>query len=622
MKRMIQLGKHIQNAIKQSQPVLALESTIISHGMPYPENLYTATRAEEIVRAQKVVPATIGIINGVLKIGLEKEDLFTLATKPAIKISKRDISYCISNKLNGATTVSATMWAACEANIKVFATGGIGGVHRGDDMDISADLTEFDKSNVAVVSSGVKSILDIPRTLEYLETLGVPVVNISRNKKFPGFFTNDSGSSVEINEPNIYKCAILMKTHFGLNLKGILFSNPIPTADSPNPNDIDEAINKALISASSLGIRGKAITPYLLSKINEITKGKSLESNIALYYNNVKVGAQLAKEYSLLNKNSIYSPSSSKVVILGGINIDVTIRATHHNSSKKSSLPSQISNSIGGVGYNMYKALSTDLDCTLHTFIGNDTFGNVISESTKNGNIKTHRANGNTGVYVVFLSKCNDITDAYSDVSIMEDIPAPKLEELLMQQFDILCCDANLSDTGLTIAFENAKSKKKLTLFEPISKTKCKRGIDAINRNLVDIITPNHHELETLVDELNLETEEMDLLNEEWNKHLPMACALAKKVPLVLAKFGKSGMCLIKRTSQNKKYVKYIQDGVEFHGNGYIGVVLPSLIKTIDSTVTGAGDAAAAALLKNIDNADQMQVLRLCSIAAARVLSK
>lgn len=293
----ISASNEVKSALKEGRPVVALESTIISHGMPYPQNYETAVLVENIVRENNAVPATIAIINGIIKIGMDKTGLeFLSKDKNILKASRRDLPVIISQKLSAATTVSATMFCASFSGIKIFATGGIGGVHRDalQTFDISADLTELSKTNVAVVSAGVKSILDIGLTLEYLETLGVPVIGY-KTKEFPAFYTRESGYEVnyKINSAKEIAGAIHCKWELGLD-GGLLIVNPIPQKFSMDKNKIDKAIELALIKAESKKITGKDVTPFLLSEIKNITKGKSLESNIKLVLNNAKLASEIA----------------------------------------------------------------------------------------------------------------------------------------------------------------------------------------------------------------------------------------------------------------------------------------------------------------------------------------
>lgn len=296
----IEYSKEVAEALAQKKPLVALESTIISHGMPYPENVETALMCEKIIRDGGAVPATIAILNGKLKIGLSEEEIDFLGKEgPKIqKTSRRDIAYNVANKVNGATTVSATMYIAALANIPVFATGGIGGVHRGAEstMDISADLEELAMTNVAVVSAGAKSILDLGLTLEYLETKGVPVIGY-KTKALPAFYSTKSNFEVNFKMDTAEEIAELIYTKFDLGLQGgVLVANPVPEAMSMPKEVIDDAIDAALEEMNTLGIKGKETTPYLLKKIAEITHGKSLESNIALVYNNCKLGAAISCE--------------------------------------------------------------------------------------------------------------------------------------------------------------------------------------------------------------------------------------------------------------------------------------------------------------------------------------
>lgn len=299
MNKYIEISPEVQKAIENNTPIVALESTIISHGMPYPKNVETALNAQHIVRENGAVPATIAIINGKLKVGLTDEeiDYFGKKGREITKVSRRDIPYIVATKQDGATTVSATMLIANFANIKIFATGGIGGVHRGAEltMDISCDLEELGKTNVSVVCAGAKAILDLPKTLEYLETKGVLVVGY-KTKKLPAFYSSSSDYNVDvcIEDPSVIAELINVKNELGLD-GGVLITNPIPSEYEVPHEVIDEVINQAITEMNEKNIIGKEQTPFLLAKICELTNGVSLESNIKLVYNNCKLAAQIAK---------------------------------------------------------------------------------------------------------------------------------------------------------------------------------------------------------------------------------------------------------------------------------------------------------------------------------------
>ena len=290
----------VENALNSKLPIVALESTIISHGMPYPKNIETALMVEDTVRANNAIPATIAIIKGRLKVGLTKKEIEFLATNDEVrKISRRDLAIAVSQKLSGSTTVASTMIISNLAKIAVFATGGIGGVHRGAEktFDISADLEELSKTNVCVVCAGAKAILDIGLTLEYLETKGVPIIGY-KTSELPAFYSSKSGFKVDYRVDSAFKIAEILKIKWGLSIEGgLLVTNPIPKTFELEFAMMNEAINKAIIEADKEKIKGKEITPYLLSKVNEITQGKSLNANIKLIQNNAALAAKIAIHY-------------------------------------------------------------------------------------------------------------------------------------------------------------------------------------------------------------------------------------------------------------------------------------------------------------------------------------
>ena len=296
----LDIHPEVENAINDKLPIVALESSIISHGMPYPNNVETALMVEETVRVNNAIPATIAIIKGRLKVGLTKKEIELLATNDEVrKISRRDLAVAVSQKLSGSTTVASTMIIAKLAKIAVFATGGIGGVHRGAEktFDISADLEELSKTNVCVVCAGTKAILDIGLTLEYLETKGVPVIGY-KTSELPAFYSSKSGFNVDYEIKTTSDIAKILKTKWGLSIKGgVLVANPIPKKFELESVMMNEAINKSIIEADKEKITGKEITPYLLAKVNEITQGKSLNANIKLIQNNAALAAKIALHY-------------------------------------------------------------------------------------------------------------------------------------------------------------------------------------------------------------------------------------------------------------------------------------------------------------------------------------
>jgi pseudouridine-5'-phosphate glycosidase len=292
-----EIAPEVRDALEENRPVVALESTIIAHGMPHPQNLETAQALEQIIRDSGAIPATIAVIGGDYKVGLTPAELFVLATEQnVLKLSVRDLPLAAAKRLHGATTVAATMRLAARAGIRVFATGGIGGVHRGAEttFDISADLTEMAETPVAVVSAGAKSILDIARTLEMLETLSVPVIAY-RSDVFPAFYSRESGFAAPMRLDSPQEIAAFLKARWDLSPKGgVSIANPIPAADEIPAAKIEGTIRAALDDAARQGIAGKETTPFLLKRVNEVTGGASLKANIALVKNNARLGAEIA----------------------------------------------------------------------------------------------------------------------------------------------------------------------------------------------------------------------------------------------------------------------------------------------------------------------------------------
>ena len=297
MKSLLHFSEEVLAARAAGKPVVALESTIISHGMPYPQNVQTAREVEQIIRDGGAVPATIAIIDGKICVGLSDAQLEQLGnTEGVLKVSRRDLPYVLSQKKLGATTVAATMICAELADIRVFVTGGIGGVHRGaqTSFDISADLQELAHTSVAVVCAGAKSILDLPLTLEYLETHGVPVVSVGQ-AQFPAFFTRESGLNADFQLDGAAELADFIRTKWQLGLNGgVVVANPVPQADAMPKTEIDAMTEQALREAEAQGVNGKAVTPFLLARIKQLTGGRSLDTNIALVKNNARLGAALA----------------------------------------------------------------------------------------------------------------------------------------------------------------------------------------------------------------------------------------------------------------------------------------------------------------------------------------
>jgi pseudouridine-5'-phosphate glycosidase len=305
MNPFLKLAPEVAEALAQGQPVVALESTIIAHGMPHPQNVETARQVEALIRAEGAVPATIAVLGGRLHVGLADDELERLGSaRDVAKVSRRDLPHVLATGATGATTVAGTMIAAHLAGLEVFVTGGIGGVHRGAEtsLDVSADLTELARTPVAVVCAGAKSILDLGLTLEVLETHGVPVVGYGTDR-FPAFFTRDSGFPVDFRLDGPEAVARLLVTQWSLGYPGgVVVANPVPEADAMDREEIDGIIDQALRDAAQQGVSGKRVTPFLLARIQQLTGGRSLATNIALVKHNAVVGAGIARALAELRR--------------------------------------------------------------------------------------------------------------------------------------------------------------------------------------------------------------------------------------------------------------------------------------------------------------------------------
>ncbi|XP_058842341.1 uncharacterized protein zgc:136858 isoform X3 [Acipenser ruthenus] len=366
---LLRIHPSVSEALASQEPVVALESTIITHGMPYPHNLRTAQEVEGIVRASGATPATVGVLGGRVHVGLSEEELCFLARSEApLKVSRRDLPYALSQGLSGGTTVSATMTAAHRAGIPVFVTGGVGGVHRGGEstMDVSADLTELGRTPVAVVSAGVKSILDIGRTLEYLETQGVCVATFGSSRDFPAFFAPRSGFVSPYNVKDEREAAALIASALALGLgSGVLIAVPIPEEQAAVGQEIEEAIQRALTESREKGITGREVTPFVLKRVSELTQGKSLEANMALIRNNAVVGSGIARALVTLRQEG-QTPSmrrerqtdQASAVVIGGINVDFIAKVKQEKLVMGQTNPGSVGQSFGGVGRNLADCLT------------------------------------------------------------------------------------------------------------------------------------------------------------------------------------------------------------------------------------------------------------------------
>ncbi|XP_041652144.1 pseudouridine-metabolizing bifunctional protein C1861.05 isoform X2 [Cheilinus undulatus] len=591
----------VSQALAENKPVVALESTIITHGMPYPHNLSTAREVEAIVRAEGATPATVGVINGEVYVGLSPEELNHLAhCESPLKVSRRDLPYVISKGLSGGTTVSATMIAAHRAGIPVFVTGGIGGVHRDGEnsLDISADLTELGRTPIAVVSAGVKSILDIGRTLEFLETQGVCVATYGASKNFPAFFSPQSGFISPYQVCNPKEAAKLIESTLSLGLQSsVLIAVPVPEEHAAVGKEIEEAIQTAVTEAGAKGITGRDVTPFILQKVNEMTKGKSLQANIALIHNNAKVGSQIA---CALSKHS---------------NERRTRGDTHHHEKHSSDSesdifgqtnPGSVCQSFGGVGRNIADSMSR-LGCRplLISATGADSHSDAVFNHCKHMNTSgvARLKEQSTATYCVVISESGELSLGLGDMDIHETIT----EEFVSQfeeQFSsatLVCLDGNIPVSTINYVCSIAAKYNINIWFEPTDSEKaCKPFLSDAWKSL-SYTSPNLAELVTMNRTLGLPTPEVmpSCPDEVLRVAVALSRPLLEHLHCLVVTLGANGVLLCGEHEAGSVNLQPRKQNKRKH---LCALHYPALTVTEEETVnvSGAGDSLAGAIMAGI----------------------
>ncbi|KNC52557.1 uncharacterized protein AMSG_08124 [Thecamonas trahens ATCC 50062] len=604
----------VASALAAGLPVVALESTIVAHGMPYPENLVTAREVEATVKDAGAVPATIAIVDGVIKVGLTDSELERLAAMgPKVaKVSRRDVAAIVARAATGATTVAATSLIAARAGIAVFVTGGIGGVHRGGElsMDVSADLAELARTPVAVVCAGAKSILDIPRTLEVLETAGVPVIGYGTDE-FPAFFTAHSGSAAPLRMDSPAEIARMVAASAALGLGGgAVIGVPIPDNAAADGAVIEAAISRALADADHRGITGRALTPFLLERVAHLTGGASLESNIALVLNNAKVGAAIACELAALRAKN--SASAAGPLVVGGAGLDVVGTAGETGLVADSSAPGTISYAPGGVALNIASVLGRlGARPALLTRIGDDVPAHAVSRQLETcgvaSELVTSVPGGRTGSYLAVLKSTGSLAYAVADMALVDglDFDAAAVEAAYNgAPPPVIIADGNCSPRLLRAIGAYAAAHSLPLYFEPTSVAKAGRlgsaGPDFTAA--VTCLTPNEAELVALA--------------QSTPDFGATACPLAHlfrvclRLEFVVVKAGARGALLAVRDANAT--------------DGYTSLVMPAeqLPASAIVDVTGAGDSLLAAFVWAIHTcgAEPARALALGQAAARLTL--
>ncbi|XP_070763979.1 uncharacterized protein [Enoplosus armatus] len=611
----------VSQALAENKPVVALESTIITHGMPYPHNLRTAKEVEAIVRAEGATPATVGVIEGEVRVGLSAEELDHLARcKSSMKVSRRDLPYVISKGLSGGTTVSATMIAAHRAGVPVFVTGGIGGVHRDGEnsLDISADLTELGRTPIAVVSAGVKSILDIGRTLEFLETQGVCVATYGKLKNFPAFFSPQSGFTSPYQVCNPEEAAKLIASTLSLGLQsGVLLAVPIPEEHAAAGLQIEEAIQAAVTEASAKGITGRDVTPFVLQKVNELTKGKSLQANIALIHNNAKVGSQIAcalskqmNERKLKGKTHHHgkhsSDSESDIVVIGGINVDFIAKGKTKTLHFGQTNPGSVCQSFGGVGRNIADSLSRlDRKPLFISAAGADSHSDAVLNYCKHMNTSgvARLEEQSTATYCAVITEGGELSLGLGDMDIHQQITAQYVSQFEKQlsSATLVCLDGNIPVSTIDYVCSIASKHNINVWYEPTDSEKaCKPFLSGAWKSL-SYSSPNLAELCTMNKTLGIPTPEVlpSCLDEVLSVAVALSRPLLEHLHCLVVTLGANGVMVC---GEHDAGSVNLQPRKQKRRRQLCALHYPALTVTAEETmnVSGAGDSLAGALMAGI----------------------
>jgi pseudouridine-5'-phosphate glycosidase/pseudouridine kinase len=597
----IQISEEVRAALQDDNAVVALESTIITHGMPYPQNVMCALEVEAVVRTQGAVPATVAIVQGQIRVGLDENELSRLGdvqkSRP-IKTARRDLAYVVGKGLNGGTTVSGTLVLANKVGIPVFATGGIGGVHREGEttLDISADLTELGKCGVAVVSSGVKSILDIPKTLEYLETEGVFVATFGDTTDFPAFYSRKSGCHAPYSVGTAAEAAKIIHWNRTLNLQsGMLFAVPVPEQFAFDENVINDVIAEALEDAKRNGIRGKEITPFLLGRIGEITAGKSLETNVALIKNNARTAACIATELATLKRSSGGGRDGSGAaspVVIGGSNLDCSIKLETDEIKMDGRI--HLGKSVmsgGGVARNICEAL-IKLGCRplFISVLGDDPQGSILKKVLpQDGGVEVLKGRS-TGQCTVVLDSKGECKFLAGDMDIHQQItPQMILEnEEAIKRAPLIVFDANLSIPTIDTILKLAGDHDVPVLFEPTDLEISIKPFQTDKWRAIKFITPNLSELRHIAS--HFEISRRRKYKDEFDEAADVASKLTDYVNNVIVTLGAKGVIVARKGEASDSFFSSKCSKVSvrhYPANRNKGVV----------SVSGAGDSLASGLI-------------------------
>lgn len=578
--QLINVSHEVSMAMRNDVPVVALESTIITHGMPYPHNLRTALEVENVVRSKGAMPATIAVVEGRIHVGLTGDILEQLANSvDVVKISRRDFPSVIAGKLSGGTTVAGTMLIASKVGIPIFVTGGIGGVHRGGEssLDISADLNELGRTEMAVVSAGVKSILDIGRTLEYLETLGVTVVNYGKTKEFPCFYSTGSGFHVPWNVETADEAANMIKASRDLGRdSSILFGVPIPKEYAIDHDTIEALIQEALKECK---VEGREVTPFLLEKINQLSGGDSLRANQALIKHNASVGTDIAialvgkkgRQNSKQENRANLPKTLGRPVVIGGSNFDFICRVDTDitdNSTNGITYSGSIRTCLGGVGRNIADVLAC-LDCNPYfiSVIGNDDLGRIMLNTSSFMDKSAILSTARTAAYTAILDPAGHNQIEVGDMRIHGQISPEMVGKHVdkLREAPMIILDANCPQETIDYVLEVAVEAQIPVFYEPTDPEKALKAVQSPFP--IKYASPNIHELRSMA---GLESKDSVV---ESEKELLQDClkagqVLKSKFDMIIVTLGQYGVLFMDQKTATHYKVEPVKDVVSVSGAG------------------------------------------------------
>ncbi|XP_046583894.1 pseudouridine-metabolizing bifunctional protein C1861.05-like [Haliotis rubra] len=647
---LLQVSQEVEDAMHSGKPVVALESTIITHGMPYPDNVSTAKAVEDIIRQNGSVPATVAVIKGQVHVGLTSSELEWLGSRDGlVKTSRRDFPVVLSQGQSGGTTVSGTMLVAHKMGIPIFVTGGIGGVHRGAEtsMDISADLTELGCTPVTVLVHGHQSI-PIGRTLEYLETQGVCVATFGSSRDFPAFFTSKSGFQSPYNVQTATSAAGLIESNLQLNTgSGILIAVPIPESFAASGEIIESAIQQAISEAGDQGICGKDVTPFILSRVNVLTKGISLQANIALIKNNAEVGSKIASALNDMqlrgdnSKTSILRPQheesgkekQSRPVVVGGVVVDFYAQLGQKRvQSNGATYPGSLRQSFGGVGRNIADCLShLGSRPLLVSAVGRGSHTGALHDNCQHMDLSGVKEleGRSTAVYCGVLQQCGEMMFGVGDMEIMSHITPHMVSQYResLSQAPLVCVDGNIPAETIEYICDICSQNKVPVWFEPADIHKALKPYSTSARDHMTYTSPNVAELMQMwaafrgktpadVETISLDTSSVD---DVIDACLPYCCDLADSIPVVMVTLGCHGVLLCHRLGDKPVFpTKHKQTYSDDVSVLHYPACSPAQMPSTTVSVSGAGDCFAAGVIDAIVKGHDLDLCIKAGLMAAQ----